>query len=266
MGINGGEGERRFKMIVSANPISRTPRWLRAVTLLCAVVLLPLGQAFAQEPDYEAVGERLIKAVEAGELTPEQASAMMGELARASFAKRLEAVRGRSDERDPGAGIEGHFLEMGVGKETFDKIRKALAENGIQGKKIEKALGVMHRLIMGSKGDRFEPDKRVLSYLNDEIGLSREQIGLVLELTQRLVKGLEYRARILAAIKAGEMSRQGGLGQFITSTKVTEYPNPLQECMMRRNGVRGTGFAFLQVKIGSCGPISPFEQYPSRCQ
>ena len=51
---------------------------LRAGLLLVAVIILPFGFAFAQ--DYEAVGKRLAKAVVKGELTWEQANAMMESL------------------------------------------------------------------------------------------------------------------------------------------------------------------------------------------
>lgn len=83
---SGGFLERRFRMIVSETPYRVTSRWLQACVLLCAVVVLPLGLAYAQ--DYEAVGERLRAAVEAGELTGEQARAMLGALGKAGDAKK----------------------------------------------------------------------------------------------------------------------------------------------------------------------------------
>lgn len=62
-------------MIASSKPLHQTPSWALVVMLLCAVGLLPLGVASAQ--DYDAVGKRLRAAVAAGELTQEQAKAMM---------------------------------------------------------------------------------------------------------------------------------------------------------------------------------------------
>ena len=49
--VSGGSLERRFKMILSAKPLTQTPRWLRAIAFLCTLALLPLGIAQAQEPD-----------------------------------------------------------------------------------------------------------------------------------------------------------------------------------------------------------------------
>ncbi|MEK6236172.1 MAG: hypothetical protein N2C14_15810, partial [Planctomycetales bacterium] len=50
-------------------------RWTRTCVLLGAMVVLPLGAIHAQ--DYDAVGKRLRAAVEAKEISPEQARAMI---------------------------------------------------------------------------------------------------------------------------------------------------------------------------------------------
>jgi len=65
-------------MIVSETASRVTSRWLQASALLCAAVVLPVGTAYAQ--DYNAIGTRLRAAVQAGELTGEQARAMLGAL------------------------------------------------------------------------------------------------------------------------------------------------------------------------------------------
>ena len=73
-------------MIVKGKMNRKNSRWLQACVLLCAVIVLPFGVAFAQ--DYEAVGKRLKAAVAAGELTGEQARAMLGALRKADGAKK----------------------------------------------------------------------------------------------------------------------------------------------------------------------------------
>ena len=88
---SGGFLERRFRMIVSETSYRVTSRWLQACVLLCAVVVLPLGLAYAQ--DSEAVGKRLRAAVEAGELTGEQARAMLETLRKAGDAEKEVAKR-----------------------------------------------------------------------------------------------------------------------------------------------------------------------------
>jgi beta-lactamase regulating signal transducer with metallopeptidase domain len=75
---SGGQLERRFKMIISETSMRPNARWMQVCVLLCAVALLPLGLAYAQ--DYNAVEKRLVQAVNKGELSLEQAGAMMATL------------------------------------------------------------------------------------------------------------------------------------------------------------------------------------------
>jgi beta-lactamase regulating signal transducer with metallopeptidase domain len=75
---SGGSLERRFRMMVSSKPNRSKSRWLRMGVLTCALVVLPLGLASAQ--DYDAVAKRLKEAVQQGEITPPQAKAMMAVL------------------------------------------------------------------------------------------------------------------------------------------------------------------------------------------
>lgn len=75
---SGGSLERRFRMMVSSKPNRSRSRWLRMGVLACALMVLPLGLASAQ--DYGAVAKRLKEAVKQGEITPLQAEAMMAAL------------------------------------------------------------------------------------------------------------------------------------------------------------------------------------------
>lgn len=94
---DGGELERRFHMILSKNPLARVSRRVQAVLLAGAVVLLPLGIAAAQEPDYQAVQKRLQAAVEAGELSEAQAKTMLIALKKKAGANK-DAVNRRLKE------------------------------------------------------------------------------------------------------------------------------------------------------------------------
>jgi len=97
---SGGFLERRFKMIVSDDARRSNSRWLRVCVLLCAVVVLPLGIASAQ--DYKAVEKRLGEAVANGELSLAQASVMMDALRKAGGAKK-QATKIKSDTDLEGA-------------------------------------------------------------------------------------------------------------------------------------------------------------------
>lgn len=74
---SGGFLERRFRMIVSKTPHASTPRWLQAALVAFTAAVLPLGVAYAQDPDIGAVTERLRAAIENGEINKQQAGTML---------------------------------------------------------------------------------------------------------------------------------------------------------------------------------------------
>jgi len=98
---------------------------------LCAIVVLPLGVAYAQ--DFEAVGKRLRAAVEAGELTGEQASVMMGALKKAGGAKECQepdAVKAYLEKvkKELGALIESGHISEEDAKKRFADAEKAVKQ------------------------------------------------------------------------------------------------------------------------------------------
>mgnify|MGYP001420806501 CR=1 FL=1 len=78
---SGGNLEKRLKMMIAEN-IWKVPATLRLEIVAIAFCVLPLGLVHAQ--DFKAVERRLGGAVEAGELTLEQASIMMDALKRSA--------------------------------------------------------------------------------------------------------------------------------------------------------------------------------------
>jgi len=74
---SGGFLKRRFEMIVSKTPLQASSRWLRLTAVAFAAWLLPLGVAYAQNPDVRAVAERLERAVKAGEMSKDQMDAVL---------------------------------------------------------------------------------------------------------------------------------------------------------------------------------------------
>ncbi len=89
-------------MNVSKTSIPKTKIWLRAIALLVAVVLLPLTTAQAQRTNHRAVGVRLRAAVSAGELSGEQARAMMAVISGQRGSDRRSDSRGRSERSRSG--------------------------------------------------------------------------------------------------------------------------------------------------------------------
>ncbi|MHC5080156.1 MAG: M56 family metallopeptidase [Planctomycetota bacterium] len=190
--INGGGFlERRFKMIVSKEKVATTPLWLRGIALVAVVVLLPLGVVYAQEPDFKAVGERLIKAVQAGELTPEQASAMMGELARASFAQRLQAA---TEKRGPRRSSKRVVREDT--KRVEDARRKAAAARKLTEKDARARLEAMRKAMVKRR----------------EAGTHRRE-------DERVAKYRAVAAKIGELVKAGKMSKKDAEKKLIALRK-----------------------------------------------
>jgi hypothetical protein len=191
------------------------------------MLVLPIGMACAGEPDYEAVGNRLIEAVEAEELSPEEAAAMMGELARARFIKRLQASRALRDEREREheheENIEEHLRRLGLDGEAYDRVIEFLEQNEFSERQVEHALRGMLRIVyvMREEGEDIELDRELLHYFREEIELTDEQIELVKRLAQRISSSLrgregrlnderfaEYRAietRIRRAVETGRL-------------------------------------------------------------
>jgi beta-lactamase regulating signal transducer with metallopeptidase domain/polyhydroxyalkanoate synthesis regulator phasin len=72
---SGGFLERRFKMIVSKNPIGSNLSWMQACIVILALAVLPLGVVYAA--DIEAVQRRLGESVAEGDLSLREAADML---------------------------------------------------------------------------------------------------------------------------------------------------------------------------------------------
>lgn len=79
-------------MIKNTKRGTLTQTWVMGVFLTWAMLILPMGTASGQPADFVAVGERLVEAIEAGEITADQAQTMMSALARSSFEEEFDAA------------------------------------------------------------------------------------------------------------------------------------------------------------------------------
>ena len=172
---SGGFLVRRFKMIVSVseNPNRMSSRWLRACVLLCAMLVLPLGVAVAQ--DFKAVERRLGEGVAKGELTLKQADLMMGALKKATA-----EGKGRHDEkrRKEGPGMEARLHAVGA------RLKAAVK----RGEMSEKEARAKWAAINKGAPERGQSDRaRVDAHLRETWG------------------------KLQAAVKAGKMSQEDAL-------------------------------------------------------
>ncbi len=156
---SGGVLERRIEMIVSKKPSPTTPRWLSAIVLLGAVVLMPLGVAYAQ--DYDAVGKRLREAVAAGELTGEQARIMMDALRKSTLKDKGDVI------------TREHYAEVA------EKLKKAVEAGEVSEEHARQRLEEM-RKHMATPGER--------EHANESRRITREEYARIEAELKKLVE------------------------------------------------------------------------------
>ena len=174
---SGGSLEKRLKMII-AEKTWNVPFALRMAVIAIATCVLPFGVVYAQ--DFEAVEKRLGGAVESGEISLEQANIMMQAL--------REAARHEHEHEH-----EHHREHEAERNETLRRIAGALAEVGVQRDSMGPTIEIIRKVArdIQEKGNSFKLDKEIAVYLSDELNLSREQIGHVIEIAERLADSYE---------------------------------------------------------------------------
>ena len=216
----GGFLRRRFKMIVSETTHRTHSRWLHVCVLVGAMLVLPLCVVYGQ--DFEAVEKRLDAAVAEGEINREQADAMMdalrltvaregmmqrireieaavkdGHMSREEGARAIAETRramekaARDAERGRKATIEDHFKKLGITPEKLAEIKRLLKEKGaLTEKQLEPALGGLLRVVheIRTEGEDFELNARLQEYFKTRLGLTDEQIELIVRFGHRIAR------------------------------------------------------------------------------
>jgi len=158
---SGGFLERRFKMIVSEKPNQSNSRRLKICVLLCAMVVLPVGIASAQ--NYKAVERRLGEAVSNGELTLEQAVVMMDALKKAGGVKkdqgsdRAEAYLMKV-KKELGELVEAGSISREDAAKRYEGANKGIKERIAAGRR--QRGGERQRTTLGDKRAEYEGFER----------------------------------------------------------------------------------------------------------
>ena len=220
---SGGFLERRFRMIVTETPIRANSRWLQACVLFCATVMLPFGVANAR--DYDAVEKRLGEAVSKGELTLEQAGAMMAALRQAgddgrhrkdiassedwiedrlqAVGKRLKAAVKAGKLTEAKAWAKWEEIKE---KEIAPRLKAAVAKGEMWE---EEARGIWNEIRKAENGERLrsavakgelsaEEARAKWTEINKQVDEERKE--------ERVAKYRAIQARIRAAVEDGELS------------------------------------------------------------
>lgn len=219
---SGGSLERRLTMIMSDRLLTGA-RWRVAAILLGATCFLPLGVAFAQDPNYEAVGRRLIAAVEAGELSAAQAEAMMAALARTQFAERLAAARGATgepgrlgpDERraklhaieqDIWAAVKAGKLSLEQAHEKVAAVKRELLGTDGGDERLAKLRAIQQDLAAAVKAGQLTEEQaheKLAAVKRDLLGNDGGHAN-----DQRAAKFRAIEQEIWAAVKAGKLTEE----------------------------------------------------------
>ncbi|MGK0157500.1 MAG: beta-lactamase regulating signal transducer with metallopeptidase domain [Neolewinella sp.] len=200
---SGGFLERRFRMIVSKTPIATTPRWLQAVLLVCTVAVMPLGIAYAQNPDVGAVTKRLRKAVQAGEVSPIEARKMLRALktSEAQDPRKSESKRSKelehykrlvnslkeglregiqSGELDENEALKIYERQMAILKEGVAK-KTGSARGTTRGKKAKKT-GLKQKLEWAVKAGDLTKDEAMVRAKKLAMAQAEQQNAIAIEL------------------------------------------------------------------------------------
>ena len=131
---SGGNLEKRLKMMI-AEKTWKVPSALRMAIVAVAICVFPLGVVYAQ--DFEAVERRLGGAVEAGELSLEQANLMMEALRRsnrlAKWKRRNDATWQFAEEIE--AAVEAGKLSKEDAEKKLIAVRREMFEEADDGER-----------------------------------------------------------------------------------------------------------------------------------
>jgi hypothetical protein len=103
----------------------------------------------------------------------------------------LHKGQSKAERLDLDTGIKGHLNRLGISDGHIAEIQKILQDHKFTDKQIEQTLGAMTRIvyIAQSEGLDFELDPKMRGYLENEVGLTNDQIGLVRGIAQRVAHG-----------------------------------------------------------------------------
>lgn len=109
------------------------------------------------------------------------------------LAEGIEERAGAGEQR----GIDDAFSGMGVSAGDLRSIRTNLEEQGLSDQQIEPTLMGMQRLVhtMQAEGVNAQFDPRLEAYLTHDVGLTTDQVYVVVELSRRLASTTERQSR-----------------------------------------------------------------------
>jgi len=166
---SGGFLEKRFRIIISFNPKQSKLRYLQMFFIVGAMAALPLGVGCET-----GTGLNPTAPTETASLQTDDG-----------------VIDRESELNERHMGMADNFNKLGVDAEMFRVIRNYLTENDFTEEQLEGALGGMLRIVyeVNSEGEEFELDLRLRDYFENTLGLSKEQIEIVIGISKRIAFG-----------------------------------------------------------------------------
>ena len=175
--VGGGDLEKRIKTML-AGKTTRIPLTTRLFIVALTLGMIPLGVVYAQ--DLEAIERRLGGAVEAGEISLEQASIM------------LEALRETVEEEHEHADDEEHEIHRyqrtwpTIGnKNMHEAIKTALAKANVKRELFEPIIEIVFKIADSFQEGESDISRETLGYLQDHLELNHDQVRTVLDFAKR---------------------------------------------------------------------------------
>jgi beta-lactamase regulating signal transducer with metallopeptidase domain len=208
---SGGSLERRFRMIVSGKSNQADSRWLRMCVLACALAVLPLGMASAQ--NYDAVGKRLQKSVKRGEITQPQADAMMTVLKKETGKKDQDTDKATAHlmklKKALGAAVEAGRISKEDAVKKYEAAQKGLKE--------ETTAKSQGRTDLQAKVQAGELTKE--QALAKMSALKAEATKKNQESDQATAYLTKVKKDLAAAVEAGKISKEDAVKKYETAKK-----------------------------------------------
>ncbi len=128
---------------------------------------------------FQAVKEKMEKAVENGNITREQADERY---------KQYRAKQTLSSTVKQDRVLADHYKKLGIN--NLEKTKNKLLDQGIPSSQIDAVLGGLLRLVHAAKMDKenFEMNPRIEAYFKDRLELTDSQVGYIMRYARRLAR------------------------------------------------------------------------------
>ncbi len=215
---SGGSLEKRLNMMI-AETTWKVPAALRMAIVAVAACVFPLGFIYAQ--DFKAVERRLGGAVEAGELSLDQANLMMDALRRSTVTREMEAKKQRYMKfaEEIKAAVKAGKLSKAEAEEKLIAVRRKMFEQ--EGRKdgeqremdarkqrYMKFAEEIEAAVEAGKLSKEDAEEKLIAMRRKMFEQEGRKDGEQREMDARKQRYMKFAEEIEAAVEAGRLSKE----------------------------------------------------------